>query len=289
MRLRAPAKLNLTLEVLDRRPDGLHNLRSLMVPVDLCDELEIEPHAGGFEFICDRPELAAGNLVERAVRALDLPSPDWRITLRKAIPVGSGMGGGSSDAAAVLAAAQGGAFGSLGTRDYLAIARSLGSDVPFFLVRTGALVESAGERVTAVGALPPWHAVIVAPPIGISTAQAYADLDARPKITRPRSGSVTLQALAALQRAEFERVNELLSNDFEAVALQRSPEVGIAIAALRAAGTAHPIMSGSGSCVYALAPSSGERDALARGLSLPPRYRVYSVAFDRADDWKAAA
>ncbi|MGZ3526931.1 MAG: 4-(cytidine 5'-diphospho)-2-C-methyl-D-erythritol kinase [Vulcanimicrobiaceae bacterium] len=287
--LRAPAKLNLTLEVLQRRADGLHALRSLMVPVDLADELTIAPNATGFAFSCDDSALAEKNIVERAVHALDLPDPNIVIHLRKVIPTGAGMGGGSSDAAALLIAAQHGAFGELGPRDYVAIARSLGSDVPFFLAQTGALVEGTGERVTAVGALPPWHAVIVRPPVAVSTAAAYEALDAHERPTRPRSTSVTLEALAALQRADFDRVVELLHNDFEPVITAIAPEVALALEALRAAGAAHPLLTGSGSCVFALVRDAAQAEELASRLALPEQYNVYRAAFAAGSAWRTAA
>ena len=287
--LRAPAKLNLTLEVLQRRADGLHALRSLMVPVDLADELTIAPGTGSFNFSCDDPSLGEDNLVVRAIRALELPDSNLAIHLQKRIPTGAGMGGGSSDAAAVLIAAQRGAFGDLGPRDYVAIARSLGSDVPFFLAQTGALVEGTGERVTAVGAIAPWHAVIVRPPVAVSTAAAYAALDAHERPTRPRNTSVTLEALAALQRAEFDRVVELLHNDFEPVIAASAPEIAHALDALRSAGATHPLLTGSGSCVFALARDAAHAEELGARLALPAQYIIHRAAFTSGSAWRSAA
>ena len=132
----APAKINLTLEVLARRDDGYHGVRSVMVPLDFGDEISVTP-SDAFEFTCSRSELEGdANLVVRALRALgDLPR--FRVALRKRIPVAAGLGGGSSDAAAVLRAAMGGAFGPPPAVGWLRIARALGSDVPFFLAGTG--------------------------------------------------------------------------------------------------------------------------------------------------------
>ena len=98
--------------------------------------------------------------------------------MRKRIPVGAGLGGGSSDAAAILRAAIDGALGPLAAQDWLADARALGSDVPFFLTGTGALVEGTGERVTALGALPPWWVVVLAPAVHVDTGDAYRRLAA---------------------------------------------------------------------------------------------------------------
>ena len=129
--LRAPAKLNLTLEVLSRGADGYHPLRSVMVPVDLYDEISFAPSEDGFRFGCSDPGLAAGNLVERALTALG-PLPKNDVHLHKRIPTQAGMGGGSSDAAAILLAAQQALLPAPAGIDYLGVARSLGSDVPFF-------------------------------------------------------------------------------------------------------------------------------------------------------------
>jgi 4-diphosphocytidyl-2-C-methyl-D-erythritol kinase len=286
--LRAPAKLNLTLEVLSRRPDGYHGIRSVMVPIDLCDELHVEA-AEGFAFSCDTPELQAHNLVERAVHALSLPNSNFRISLHKRIPTGAGMGGGSSDAAAVLLGAQRGAFGTPVSAEYLPIARSLGSDVPFFLVETAALVEGTGERVTALGPVPAWHAVIVQPPVAVSTAWAYEQIDAAPRPSRPRSESASLHMAEALQRGDFNAVIALLQNDFQDVIAPATPEVARAIDLLRAAGAAHALMTGSGSCVFALIETAEQRDAIARVLELPAGYRSYTASFWIGEAWRNAA
>lgn len=284
--LRAPAKLNLTLEVLHRREDGLHALRSVIVPVDLCDELRIESSPDA-EFHCDVAELQSDNLVERAMRALGVSR--YRVDLSKAIPTGAGMGGGSSDAAAILLAAQRGLFGASPAVNYLALARSLGSDIPFFLVQTAALVEGTGERVTALGPVPRWHAVVIKPPVHVSTAWAYAQIDASPKPSRPRSTSVSLQMGEALQRGEFDRVVSLLQNDFEDVLAPATPEIAAALDAMRAAGAQHPLMTGSGSCVFALTQTADEAQMLANALSLPQSYRVFRCAFCSGEAWRRPA
>ncbi|MBV8424392.1 MAG: hypothetical protein JO349_04315 [Candidatus Eremiobacteraeota bacterium] len=137
--IEAPAKINVTLEVLAKRADGYHGIRSVMLPIGLHDAVRWQP-APGFSFTCDDAAPRNGtNLVVRAFRALGI-EPPLDVTLEKRIPTGGGLGGGSSDGAAVLRAAAAGAFGALGEKDFLAIARGLGSDVPFFLVETGALV-----------------------------------------------------------------------------------------------------------------------------------------------------
>jgi 4-diphosphocytidyl-2-C-methyl-D-erythritol kinase len=284
--LRAPAKINLTLEVLARLADGYHGLRSVMVPLDLADELAIEP-SSRFIFECNRGELAGDqNIVTAALRALG-PLPSVRVTLRKRIPVQAGLGGGSSDAAAVLRAAMTGAFGPQPQVEWLRVARALGSDVPFFLASTGALVEGAGERVTPVGSLPAWHALIVKPPVAISTAVAFAALDRLERSSRPRNTSVSIGVLTALQRGDFAGVESLLQNDFHDLVATTTPEVATALDALGAAGATNTLLAGSGSCVFTIAPERAPIETILERLSLPENYERFATAFAATPDWRA--
>jgi 4-diphosphocytidyl-2-C-methyl-D-erythritol kinase len=283
--LRAPAKINLTLEVLARRADGYHGIRSVMVPLALADELAIEPSQAS-SFSCDPVELAGeDNLVARAMR--ELGSPPFAVHLRKRIPTQSGLGGGSSDAAALLRAAMNGKLGRLGNVDWLEVARGLGSDVPFFLAGTGALVEGTGERVTPLGAMPAWHVLVVTPPVSVSTATAYAELDGIARPTRPRAESVSIAMAQALQRGDFGAVDAGLHNDFAGLISSRTPEVAAAIDALRAAGAANPMLAGSGSSVFALAQREAEIADVAQRLSLPAAYRRFVTVFDATPQWQA--
>ena len=284
--MRAPAKINLTLEVLASRGDGYHGVRSVMVPLDLADELTIEP-SSRFSFECDRDELAGQrNLAVAALHALGEELPAVRMRLFKRIPVQAGLGGGSSDAAAVLRAAMAGAFGPAPRREWMQIARNLGSDVPFFLAGTAALVEGTGERVTPAGAIPTWNVLIVKPPVDVSTAQAYREIDATKRPQRPRSECVSIAMLEALQRAEFPRVQELLQNDFHDVITGSNPEVRIALDALRVAGASNALLAGSGSCVFALSPEKARIEAIARRLALPPRYEHFVTRFATTPEWR---
>ncbi|HEY5350423.1 MAG TPA: 4-(cytidine 5'-diphospho)-2-C-methyl-D-erythritol kinase [Candidatus Lustribacter sp.] len=285
MKIACPAKINLTLEVLDRRDDGYHALRSVMVPLALADELSIEA-SSRFSFSCSDPALRGeDNLVVRAARALD-PSTSATIALEKRIPSQAGLGGGSSDAAGVLLAAMDGAIATPAAIDWLAVARRLGSDVPFFLVRSAALVEGTGERVTAAGALPDWHLLVIKPPAAVSTAAAYAMLDEHPRPSRPRSASVSIAALAALQRGDFATVVSLLSNDFHDPIAERTPQVARALDALRRAGAQRPLLSGSGSAVFALATDAHTIATMRERLDLDASYLRFATSFARTDTWR---
>jgi 4-diphosphocytidyl-2-C-methyl-D-erythritol kinase len=285
MTFACPAKINLTLEVLDRRDDGYHALRSVMVPLELADELRIEP-AQGFSFSCNDPALAGDdNLAVRAVRVLDRDAT-VKIDLTKWIPSQAGLGGGSSDAAGVLRAAMTGAFGRRFDVDWLATARSLGSDVPFFLAESGALVEGTGERVTAVGALPRWHVLVVKPPAAVSTAAAYAQLDLLPRRSRPRNTSTSLACVDALQRGDFAAVIATMNNDFHDVIAASTPPVARAIDALHRAGASKALLAGSGSAVFTLERDAGAVGSIARRLDLDESYARFETAFAPTQNWR---
>ncbi|NBW95413.1 MAG: 4-(cytidine 5'-diphospho)-2-C-methyl-D-erythritol kinase, partial [Planctomycetia bacterium] len=191
--IQAPAKLNLSLAVLARRPDGFHEIESLMVPVTLHDTLLVRAGPAGDVRLAVRfggrllhPEATPlardvphdhTNLVVRAVRLLAAEAGEARgleVELVKEIPSGAGLGGGSSDAAAALVGAAR-LWGIDWPRERLAdLAARLGSDVPFFLVGGPAIASGRGERLERVDGLPPLWAVVACPGAGLSTAAVYA-------------------------------------------------------------------------------------------------------------------
>jgi 4-diphosphocytidyl-2-C-methyl-D-erythritol kinase len=288
----AYGKINLTLEILGRRDDGYHALRSVMLPIGLADEITIEP-AARFSFSCVPPQLAPGNLVVRALERIELPDAPFAIALRKSIPVGAGLGGGSSDAAAILRAAMGGGLGTLPARDWLADARALGSDVPFFLVDGGALVEGTGERVTPLGALPPWQVVLLVPGVHVATPDAFRRLaqirSAQPAPVRPRGESASLRALAALQRGDYPATIAAAVNDFEPVVREVYPAVGAVLDALRAAGAQHAMLSGSGGACFSLCSDAVGAHELAARVRVPAGAALTVVPFAPTPAWRTAA
>lgn len=288
--MNANAKINLTLEVLARRDDGYHALRSVMVPIALADDLTFE-RGERFAFDCEPPSLLRDNLVSAALERLGLGAAPLSVTLRKRIPVGAGLGGGSSDAAGVLRAAMSGAFGALPARDWVDDARALGSDVPFFLVDGPALVEGTGERVTALGAAPPWWIVLVVPGEAVSTAGAYAALAAAriaaPARSRPRNDSPTLRCGEALQRGDYAGVLATLSNDFEPVVRAAHAPVDATLRALDAAGApGRAMLSGSGAACFALFSGEGDARGFAARLRAPDGAAVHVVPFAQSGAWR---
>lgn len=287
--LSCPAKINLTLEILGRRDDGYHALRSVMLPIGLADELRIEP-SPSFAFSCEPPSLASDNLVVRAFQRIGFGDAPYAVTLTKNVPVGAGLGGGSSDAAAVLLAAMRGDFGSLAPRDWVADARALGSDIPFFLVESGALVEGTGERVTAVGTLPPWWFVVVVPDVHVATGGAYAALAelraTQPAATRPRATSASIGMVEAVQRGDFDAAVRLATNDFEPVIAARYPPVAAALGALREADARYVLLSGSGGATFALCEDEREARDVAQRLVAPAGARTFVVPCAATGAWR---
>src|SRR6184192_1765438 len=172
----AHAKVNLFLRVLRRREDGFHEIETFMAPIALCDSLELES-ANEFEFHCNERGLVGDdNLVVRAARLFFSETnraPKVRLTLRKEIPHGAGLGGGSSDAAATLRGLN--RFFDAGLREekLSALASKLGSDVPFFLKGTAAMCRGRGEIVTPAALASPLRLLLLKPEFGVPSSWAY--------------------------------------------------------------------------------------------------------------------
>jgi 4-diphosphocytidyl-2-C-methyl-D-erythritol kinase len=255
--LAAPAKFNLFLEVLRKRPDGYHDLESLMVAVDLCDTLELRAAPGGaISLSCDPPTLSGGpdNLVHKAAAALraeaERPELGATIRLTKRIPTRAGLGGGSSDAAAALLGLN--EIWKLGlTREELvAIAASIGSDVAFFLTPPAAWCTGRGEVVTPEPSGGEFHFVLVCPPVGLGTAEVYKRLAASREPTRGPEPAGAVRA--AFRAGNAVALGRALFNRLEEPAFALEPLVKRVRDRLGALGPCGAMMSGSGSAVFAL-------------------------------------
>jgi 4-diphosphocytidyl-2-C-methyl-D-erythritol kinase len=266
VRLWAPAKLNLFLEVLGKRPDGYHDLATLMVAVSLYDTLEIKEDPSGADVLhCDHPDLSTGpdNLVRRAIDLVRQESGrrgGVAVRLWKRIPMQAGLGGGSSDAAATLQGLN--HLWRLGwDRDRLArLGGALGSDVPFFFSTPAAWCTGRGERVEPVLLGRPLDFVLAAPAQGLSTAGVFAAL-AVP--AEPLSGNDAREAAVA---GDVERLGRSLHNRLQPAAERLSPAVAGLCARLAGLGPAGQLMSGSGSTVFALCRGNVEALSIARAL-----------------------
>ena len=258
VRARCPAKLNLFLEVLGRRPDGYHDLSTVMVPIDLYDTLEVT-EAKRFTLEVDGPPLPGTNTVEKAYRAVAKRRkiPGVRARLLKGIPAGSGMGGGSSDAAAMIESLD--ALFDLGL-DRHEVAASIGSDVNFFLERGPALCTGRGEKVAPLATRARVHAVVAWPGFALSTADVYRRV--REFLTdTPRD---VIDFLNKFDRGGPGALGRALFNRLESAAFALHPGLGRARRALARLPFAGARMTGSGSALYGLCATRAEAERLAR-------------------------
>jgi len=280
----APAKLNLCLHVLGRRADGYHELQTVFRLVSLADEVGIGVRADGqirrehtLPGVAEKDDLCvrAARLLREHALTLSLPSDTLSgadIRLRKRIPMGGGLGGGSSDAATVLLVLNRQWQLNLGREALMALALQLGADVPFFLFGRNAVGEGVGERLSALSLEPAWYLILI-PQVSVSTKEIFSS----PALTRNTKPLKIPPFLPGLGR-----------NDLEPVATALYPEVAVHLnwflqrATLGMRGTAR--MTGSGACVFAEFASQdaaqavaaqlpeGMRGVVAQGLEQHPLY-----------------
>jgi 4-diphosphocytidyl-2-C-methyl-D-erythritol kinase len=257
----APAKINLFLRVTGRRGDGYHELDSIFLPISLADRLQVEMRTAAASSVMLRCSDAnvpqgEGNL---AVRAAKRFAEEFGITaqvaidLHKEIPISAGLGGGSSDAGAVLRMMA--ALARIREPARLAhIALSLGADVPFFLDPRPARVRGIGERIAPLAAMPALELVIAAPPVEVSTASIFTAL-------RPEnwSGPAPEADEAALMGGAF--FPKALINDLAPVAMALHPEIARLKALLEQCGAHAAAMTGSGGAVFGIFNDAGEAAA----------------------------
>jgi 4-diphosphocytidyl-2-C-methyl-D-erythritol kinase len=260
MQVLAPAKINVSLKILRRRDDGFHEIETLITPITLCDHIEIERNdssSSEIEFHCDDPSVPADedNLIVRAARAFFAATKLKRaisIELKKKIPHGAGLGGGSSDAASTLLALNE-LFNTNLPRESLAkIAETVGSDVPFFIFESAALCKGRGELVTPLRLKDKLSLLLLKPEFGVSTAWAYShwrDSLETPGVSYAAQEFGGQAFLNDLERPVFDKFIFLAQLKMW---LLRQREVGAAL------------MSGSGSTIFAVLRASADADLLAR-------------------------
>jgi 4-diphosphocytidyl-2-C-methyl-D-erythritol kinase len=261
VKIRAPAKINIGLRVIAKRVDGYHSIDTIMAPVSLYDEIYITKVAQKsqrrslFTVTCDNPAIPGGaeNLVYRAacliLDGIDIEQP-VKIHIQKKIPVGAGLGGGSSDAAATLIGLN--RFFRLNhSQQHLEeLGLSLGADVPFFVGGKPARARGVGERLSAIKSLPWKWAVIMYPGFPIATGWVYRNFEA--KLTKPIANTSIISPL----KKQFGQ-RRFIVNDLETVTLARYPRIKSLKRKLIAEGAAEALMSGSGTAVFGLFYSRG--------------------------------
>jgi len=266
--LAAHAKINLSLSIGKRRDDGFHDVRTILQSIELSDRVICELSRGPFQIVCSTPGVpadrtnlvwtAAQRLWEEAARQGELRGV--RITLDKRIPARAGLGGGSTDAAATLVALR--RLWKLPVTDQrlYAVAATLGSDVPYFLVGGTALGLGRGEDVFPLDDLPRLWVVLIFPPFGIATADAYRWLDDR------REQGATISSSGSLPGTWLGR-GVPLSNDLEPPVVERHPVIGKLKNQLMKMGAAMAAMSGSGSTVFGVFTSERAARGAAKKLA----------------------
>lgn len=277
---RAPAKINLGLRIVARRADGFHEIDSVFAPLDLCDELELA--VAPAEAACVSLELEldpdvdgvpAGpeNLALRAASAFLTASgraARVRVRLRKRIPAAAGLGGGSSDAGAVLRLLARHFPDALPPDALAALALRLGADVPFFLDPRPARVSGVGERIAPLADLPAVALLLVRPRQALATREVYRALDAlQTGKTSPPRASLQLWEDADARRAAMA---ELLENDLAPAAVRLCPPVGRLRERLRALGALGVGMSGSGPTVFGVFADARAAEAALDALPREP-------------------
>ncbi len=245
------AKINLGLFIAGKRPDGFHNIETILYPVDLCDALEVVANTGKSEtdileitgnLLTGKPE---DNLVIKAVSSLRETHsfPFLKIHLHKKIPPGAGLGGGSSDAASVLRTINRTFDLMLDSDDLKKTAGKTGSDCPFFIDNQPAYASGRGNILkTMVPFLEGFHILLLNPGIHISTREAYAYCE-------PQTPSISLPDAVTRPISEW---NEQITNDFEKTIFKKYPLIGSIKQALYDSGALYVSMSGSGSSVYGI-------------------------------------
>jgi 4-diphosphocytidyl-2-C-methyl-D-erythritol kinase len=259
-----PAKVNLYLRVVGRRPDGYHDVVTVMQPLTLADVLTVTLNGQDISMECDQAALPQGeeNLVWRAARRFQEATGQnlgVHLSLRKRIPVAAGLGGGSSDAAGTLLALNDLAGKPLSNARLHRLAGLLGADVPFFLGREPAVGRGTGTELSAVTLLPYWY-LLANPGVPLSTRWVYEHLDL-----------ASLPGPAATETWDPEHPEAWVRNDLGTVVLTRFPELGEVLAGLRELGAWCQGISGSGPTLFGLFPT--REAAHQAGLELRHTFR----------------
>jgi 4-diphosphocytidyl-2-C-methyl-D-erythritol kinase len=293
LRLPAFAKVNLTLNITGKRPDGYHELRTIFQAISLADKLDVAITPAKnleIDFTCSDAALAGDdNLVVRAIRAL-APEIGFtghvQIRLEKNIPVARGLGGGSSDAAAALIGMLRLTKSKLPLERLVQIGASLGADVPFFLFGGRALAVNRGDEIYPMEDVPKRSVVVVSPKgIGVPTKDAYSWL--APELTRLTNPHRIWRFCALCWSRQ-----EALSNDFEGPVFSRHPRLGEIRADLLKRGAADAALAGSGSAVFGIFRNPARARRAARAFPEDSVFVVETLSrerYSRAMGWSASA
>lgn len=269
-RLAARAKINLFLDVREKRPDGYHEVSTVMQNINLADLIELSVNETNPQVIyADSPACDFhDDIIIKSWQALrgrtgrDMP---FAATVTKVIPVAAGLGGGSADAAATLVGLNSLFDLGLSDTDLIDIAADIGADVPFFIAGGTALGTGAGENIEPVDAMPDCDIVIIKPKTNVSTARAYQDYDDFIEAggTGARDKNVE-DMLSALAGGDYKGICAALFNSFEPAIFAKHPEIAAIKQAALNDGADAALMSGSGSTIFALTRDPGKAGVIAK-------------------------
>ncbi|MFH1062581.1 MAG: 4-(cytidine 5'-diphospho)-2-C-methyl-D-erythritol kinase [Candidatus Omnitrophota bacterium] len=268
MIINTPAKINLFLEVLDKRKDGYHNIETLFLKIKLFDKLDLKIIKKEIKISCDHPDVPEDetNLVYKAAKLLQQKTGTDKgvyIKIKKNIPVFAGLGGGSSDAAAALLGLNKLWKLGLEQKDLLSIARKIGADVPVFITNYNAAIgKSRGDRLTPLNLETKFWVLLVKPNIAVSTKEVYSGL--LPNLTKTRNDVKLL--IRALRSNRMELIEKALFNRLETVAFKRYKQLKEIKKNISARGVRAVLMSGSGSVIFGLTKTREEAISLKNEL-----------------------
>ena len=273
VRVLSPAKINLVLRITGKRPDGYHNLLSLMCRVSLCDEIRLRPAPGPVTLRCSDPLLPRDetNLAFRAAQVFfDALGREQgvEIALDKCIPVAAGLGGGSSNAASVLIGLNHLHGSPFSRRKLMTLGRTLGADVPFFIFQSPALASGIGDILEPCPRLPRFHLLLVCPALTVTTRTVYQNLNLR--LTNCQKQLTK----ARLKKEAFDPARHLC-NDLEMVTLTQHPELASIKRLLVRHGAVGALMSGSGASVFGLFKDADAARTAAASMPQEPGWRLF--------------
>ncbi len=251
LKIKAPAKINLGLNIIEKRNDGYHNIETVFYPIRLYDELEIIK-SERFYFKCSNSNLRIdkNNSIIKAKKILEKETGinfNCRITLKKNIPIGAGLGGGSSDAASILKALDKLYELKITISKLEQLAADIGSDVPFFIKANPCFAAKKGEEMKKINLSLPFPILIVNPGIHISTKWAYQNIN-------PKKPDRSLLSIFNKCQNDFELLRKLVKNDFEKIVFNKFPVVKEIKKQLYKEGAMFALMTGSGSTVFGVFP-----------------------------------
>jgi 4-diphosphocytidyl-2-C-methyl-D-erythritol kinase len=270
------AKINWTLRIFGRRPDGYHEVATLLQTISLSDELTFDLRQDEqISLSCDDPQIPVddSNLIVRAAKTLQDRRCGVNINLKKVIPAKGGLGGGSSNAAVTLLALNRLWRRELKNTDLLSIASGIGADVPFFLIGGCAQARGKGSDVRSVADTPQKHLIVVTPNATVSTVDAYRALN-RGSLTTSESASILSSSFA--EPVSGDPGPWSLHNDFEVVIFEIEPEIRRAKVALLDAGARGALLAGSGSSVFGIFDDEAARDRALGSLRSEAGWRIFS-------------